>query len=535
MTEWEPPIAFEDFDLAIFPLEALPGWFRKWVAAEAVRTQTPPDLAAWMGLAAIATSMAKKVVVVIKAEWTQPVNIYVVVVLPPATRKSPVFETAVEPLERFMQEEARRMAPEIEDASTLKRIAAKRLKRAEDKAAKVPDEKCDDLEETAKNLAREYAAIVVPESVRLLADDVTPERLVALLAAHGGRIAILSDEGTVFDLMAGRYSKDNSPNFDVYLKGWDGGALRVDRVSRAPEYVRKPSITIGMTVQPAVMHGLVQKAGFRGKGLPARFFYSIPRSTVGHRQTNPPQMPPDVRASYQRAIAALLALQPGTDEHGESRPHEIIFTADARVVLDRFQTELEPELRDTGGLGAISDWGGKLVGGIARLAGLLHITQFADRKAPWEVPVEAQTVADAIKIGRYLIPHAKAAFAQMGADPQIELAKQILRWVRDKRKESFTARDAYQAMGGRVKLMEEMAGPLGVLLEHRYIRRVPPPDEPRGPGRPPSPDYEVNPEWLLQNPQNPQNPTPGGNSEDIGDIEDGDPSEIELAGEEGFV
>ena len=66
---------------------------------------------------------------------------------------------------------------------------------------------------------------------RLLASgDVTPEKLVGLLAEQGGRIALMSPEGEAFGLMAGLYG--NAPNFEVFLKAHSGDTIRVDRVGR---------------------------------------------------------------------------------------------------------------------------------------------------------------------------------------------------------------------------------------------------------------------------------------------------------------
>ena len=45
------------------------------------------------------------------------------------------------------------------------------------------------------------------------------EKLGMMLAEQGGRIASMSPEGGVFDLMAGLYSKSGIPQFGVYLMG----------------------------------------------------------------------------------------------------------------------------------------------------------------------------------------------------------------------------------------------------------------------------------------------------------------------------
>ncbi len=529
MIGWQAPIPFNEFDLPPFPTDALPGWLREWVEALSTDTQTPTDLAAMLSLAVVATTSAKKFKVVITPSWNVPVNGYFVVALPPGNRKSAVYTAASRPLERYMSEEGKRLRPEILSATTRQKIAANRLKNAETKASKASDEHRQDLEKKAEDLAKELAEIEVPVVPRLIADDVTSEKLEMLLATHGGRMAILSEEGGIFDLMAGRYARDGSPNFEVYLKGWDGGEIRVDRVSRRDEHVSEPALTLGLTVQPAVLQGLTSKPGFRGRGLLARFFYGMPRSWVGHRATNPPSLPEHIRAAYERNIIALLQLLPEKDHHGKPRAHDLCLAHDARAALDRFREELEPRLRAFADLELYADWATKLAGGIARLAGLLHVAQYAEKGQSWEVPVAVGTLEDAIRIGQYLIPHAKAAFAEMGADPEVELAKYILRWLERNGKQSFSKREAFNALRGRFERVDAMIIPLELLVAHNYIRLAQQSLR-HGAGRKPSPEFEVNPLWLPQNSHFTQNPGTQGNSAECADSAYPVPDPLERSG-----
>ena len=141
---------------------------------------------------------------------------------------------------------------------------------------------------------------------RWLVDDATPEALAGLLATYG-RIALLSPEGDVFDQMAGRYNQAAGPNLGVYLKGHAGDLLKVDRRGRPPEYVQRPCLTIGLTVQPEVLQGLAGRPGFGGRGLLARFLYSLPASLVGRRQPGAPPVPQAMADRYTLELQALAA------------------------------------------------------------------------------------------------------------------------------------------------------------------------------------------------------------------------------------
>jgi hypothetical protein len=68
---------------------------------------------------------------------------------------------------------------------------------------------------------------------RVWTEDVTPEKLGTLMAENRQCMAVLSAEGGIFGIMAGRYSK-GAPNIDIFLKGHAGEPVRVDRGSREP-------------------------------------------------------------------------------------------------------------------------------------------------------------------------------------------------------------------------------------------------------------------------------------------------------------
>lgn len=490
---WDQPVQFRQFDLPTFPTDVLPDWLRKFVEAEAVATQTPTDLAAMLSLSVLGACCAKKAVISVKPGYEEPTNIYTATALPPGNRKSAVFSDMLVPIEDHEKEETERICPEIATIQTRYKILESRLRQKQEAAAKADTlEKRTQFESEAVDLSRELAEMNVPAAPRFIADNVTPERLSTLLRDHGGRMAIMSPEGEVFELMAGRYSPNGAPNFDVFLKGHSGDTLRVDRMGRPPEFVPNPALTIGLTVQPDVIRGLNQKPGFRGRGLLGRFLYSMPESLLGRRNPNAPEVPSSVRALYRQNILALLELPFATDEDGKPTAHRLRLSPTAQTARLRFAAEVEPKLAPLGELGGITDWAGKVVGAVVRIAGLLHMAQHASAPAPWATPISSETMERAIQVGHYLIPHARAAFAEMGADPALNDAVHILSWIKRKELSTVTKREIFEGTKGRFKKVNELENPLRLLIEHGYIRE-PAPGERQGPGRSPSPTFEVNP------------------------------------------
>jgi len=170
--------------------------------------------------------------------------------------------------------------------------------------------------------------------------------------------------------------------------------------------------------------------------------------------------------------------------------------ADAAAAVLAFEAEVEPRLHPhSGDLAHIADWASKLVGAVARVGGLLHLA--ARLRDGWALPVNEATITDAIAIGRYLTDHALATFDLMGGvDPTLDDARYLLAWIERNRVKSFTRRELFTALPrGRFAKVDALDPPLVLLVDHGYIRPLPLPERPAGPGRPPSPAFEVNPLW----------------------------------------
>jgi replicative DNA helicase len=502
---WQPPIPLgAAAGVPAFPVEVLPGWLGDCVAAVATATQTPPDLAGVLSLAALATVAAGAVEVQPRPGWQEPLCLFVAVGMDAGARKSSVFTAMTRPLADFERQQATTALPAITETATLRRIAEQAAAHAEAAASKAPLERAEEAQAEAVARAAEAANLVVPPLPRWLADDATPEALAGLLATYG-RIALLSPEGDVFDQMAGRYNQSTGPNLGVYLKGHAGDLLKVDRRGRPPEYVERPCLTIGLAVQPEILRGLADRPGFRGRGLLARFLYSLPASLVGRRQAGAPPVPPAVADRYAvelQALAASLTIPPGQD------PTVLTLDPAAGELLLAFERELEPRLAaGSGDLANLAGWAAKLAGATCRLAGLLHLASHL--RHGWAQPIAAETFAGAVRLAGYLVEHARAAFDLMGADPRLDDARRLLDWSSRTKQVQFSRRDAHQAARGRFRKATDLEPALRLLEEHGWLRRVD--ADPAGPkgGRPPPPQFLVHPFPPATKPSEPTEPVRG--------------------------
>jgi hypothetical protein len=485
---WDQPISFRKAEVPDFPVHVLPVWLRDYVAALAEMTQTPLALAGGAALGVCAVAIARKFRVLIRPGWEEPTNLFIVVVLLPAERKSAVLTRVVRPLIQWECDQRERVADAMRDAEAKRTIHEARFKEATKKAAKARPEKREEAERAALECKRELEELVVPVPPRLFGDDITTEKLVSVIQQHGGRFAVISTEGGIFEILAGRYHGDKGPVLDVFLKGHAGDPIRVDRVNRAEERIDQPTLTVILTIQPDVLKALADKPGFRGRGLLARFLYAIPKSCLGTREQGAPPIPPEIEQLFARSVRRLI------DQAGrpDGQPWMLALSDEAEYEIRCFETDLEPRLHRSAELGSISDWAGKLAGGVARLAAILHMAEYAQHPQPSTIPISVETMRAAIVLGRFYLEHAVAAFASMRTDSEVEDAVYLWDWIRRSGANEFSMRDAYQGTRGRFQRVKDLRPCLDLLVDHNYIRERQTAVTGRA-GRPRGAQYDVNP------------------------------------------
>ncbi len=476
---WGEIDSLDERQLPEFPVDALPNVLRQWVLEESCATQTPLDLAALLSLAVCSASIARRVDCQPRQGWREPVNLYAAVLLDPANRKSAVLSDAIKPLEELESELVEQSKVEVARAFSERRQLELALKNAEKKASQGDSQ----ARHEAGEIAEQLATTPTPTQPCLIVDDATEEVLGKIIAEQGGRIASLSAEGGVFDLMAGKYAKNGGTNFNCYLKFHAGENPRSDRLSRESVRVDRPALTCGFAIQPHVIKGLADNPAFRGRGLLARFLYAAPRSWIGHREIDPPAMSDSTRTAYHNLIR---------DMAGFAGEITLEFTPGAQSLLKAWESEIEGMLADGGELERMRDWGGKLAGATIRLAAILHCVKQGGPVGQ----INETTLATAIQIARYLVPHAEVTLGMMSAqdDPTGDDARYLLRWIHRHAKCEFKKSEAQQHGKHRFPRADDIDEALVELVRRNYLRQLP--SEPPRPGRPSSPSFLVNPAIL---------------------------------------
>ncbi len=491
--ELPEPLPLDGRSLPLFPIIAFSSApaLRNYVIALAEETQTPADLAGMLALGGLSAATRGRITIKAKEGWSETSNLYIIASQPPGSRKSAVVAAVAKPLNDAERDMASSTALERSRVKSHRAALEARLSELGKRAAKCDSEDSrNDVIGKMTDVQQQLDALPPASPPRLLCEDVTPEKLGSLLCETGGSMAIISDEGTIASVALGRYS-DGSPNFEILLKAHDGSPIRIDRRNRT-ETIERPTLTLALCVQDAVMQEMARKKVTRGKGLLARFLFICPKTLLGSRKADPEPMPRFVAEAFAQLIRRVLtASEPDTRT-------ELQLSKEAQALLIRFSSALEPRLGPDGDLRDIADWAGKLAGaGVVRIAGLLHLAEGG--AAPGVISRE--TLDRAILIAEYLIPHAQAAFNVMFAPPELEDARHVLKWIKRKGLREFRACDAWQTnkSTSRFQVMKSLRDALACLEDHGHIIHRPSLKRSSRGGRPASKHYIVNPKLFPGN------------------------------------
>jgi replicative DNA helicase len=500
-----------------FPVDVLPPLLADQVREVARVTQTPPDLAGTSGLVVTSASVSRRVDVAIglpdNPTHLEPLNLFGACVSASGTRKGPAQRAMSRPLRTVERELWSEQKATIEDARRARKLAEKRLERLMDQAARA-----DDAEDRHRlsDEARGIELPLVPPVPKLIVGDRTSERLEVDLAEQGGALLLEDEEaGTLFANAMGRYTQDGTPQLDVYLKGYDRGAIDTGRIGRDAVHVETAELSINVTPQPIILERLRDRPELHDRGFLPRILFAVPPSLIGSRDYDASVAPTaPTRTAYDAMIRRLCALPKHPD--GEELPH-LQITGPALAVWKAYHDRVEHEMRDSGRLAPIREWASKQPGRVARFAGILHLIGTVGGGAVLQPRIQATTVEAACRLGEYFEAHALVAYDLMRALPEIERARRVVVWLRERAAEgvltgSVSERDIARGVDvGHSPLfatMDDVRPCVRLLVDYGYLRPQPPPERKPPGGRPASATYDVHPEVRLPvNPRhNRQNP-----------------------------
>jgi hypothetical protein len=446
-----------------YPIHTLPDWAQDHAQHVADQIQTPVDLTAMLIIGSLSAACTGRAKVKVSANWTEPVNLYLVTAMDSGAGKSAAEKLTCQWLRDWQRDRMDAVMDDWKLAVRMFKVAEKRADKVQ-QSVEVGSQSMDDLIEALREV--DEAAAKIPMMPRILADDATPEAVATLLAAHGERLAIMSTEADLFDMVL-KGKQGTRVNFNVYLKAWSGDSLIRDRKGGSetgPEMtnLHHPLMTVACTVQPSVLARLSHDEEMANRGFSARFMMSMPEGRVGHRDQHKRFTETRIPTTdiYTKTATALA------DEWANWEHTELTVTDSARDELRLFLVEMEPQIGKGGRYEHLAEWSSKLYGSMARYAALLHL---AEGHSP-ATPISHHTATRAVELAHYWWATADIILS-MG-DETTEQARAILGWIDRNNIAEFKVRDVMRGVQraslGLDKAVDYIA-PLEQLVEMGWL------------------------------------------------------------------
>jgi phage/plasmid primase-like uncharacterized protein len=381
--ELEPLVISGRIHPGRFDVNLLPKVLKDYVADEAERMGADPGMLAMFALSAVATVLDHRLKIQVKKYdpgWTQAPRLWIAVVAPPSTKKSPALQVAFKPVRGIEAEEARKYQKALKEWQE----ATAEMKKGE---------------------------IRTPEPVhkRLTVSDATVEKIGDILGKLEPRgITSIHDElsGWLAGMDAYR-GKGIQKDRAAWLTAYTGGSWSIDRINRGSVFVENWSISVVGGIQPEVLFTLMKSYDHDGM-LPRFLLYYAESASIGEDRA------PDYEAkqNYTDLLKHLYGIQPG---------NSVIISEAGHTIREKFFIELKKaaELNENRFLQAAYD---KADGIWARLVLVFHCIEAAEKHIhPETFEASAETAERAVNIMRLLMRHAIKFYSDI--DPDGDLAQ----------------------------------------------------------------------------------------------------------------
>lgn len=490
---WPVPVPLDARpDLPDFPLgEAWSGAVAsigEFAQAVAASYQVPVDLVVCAIQSICAACLMQRVRLAVADEWDEQVPAWTLILLPSGTRKSPVLARLLRPIKTWEASETERTRPDLAKWKARSDLREQKIRELRSTAAKAKDPvKVATLTQTLENLAAEAAADRPPPRADFIATEATSEGLGKMLSSNGERVLLCAAEADALDVLLGRYG--DAPNLGVCLAGYSGEPYHAQRKMAGNTELDRPLVTIALVVQPSAARELLNDDQAKGRGFLARFLYSVPFDSVGHRSIDSQPISRALSDVYGRAVTRMLSWRSFTPT--EPLPVATL-SAEAAAELRAFRAAHEPRMARDGDLCEMREWASKEVGNICRIALVLESLAAARDQA--DVPprlISASIMRQALALAPYFEAHARAAEGTLGMSRDAAMAHRLMKWIRRERRTQLDLAEAVRGLRPHVQRVQQLLGAAGLLTDLGWLRQVE--VSKRGPGRRAAPAFEVNP------------------------------------------
>lgn len=468
-----PPMPRPHTGAGPFPVHALPKVLRDFAVAVADSMAVPVELVAPMQIAVLAAGCGPCNIYVTDGWEAEPGAVWIMIVSPPSTRKTPVLKVVKAPMEeavRIINDALGEQRAELQmEADALAEAADEAELDAKDAMKKAAKELADDpaavaraasataaaesngtwVPPTAQGLASELAAkaaklkkmaedaqAAVPPVVEPVFTDATPEAMMELLARQRGRGFLVHPEASEI-LTAATRADTKGMETAKFNSAYDEEYISTHRITRAVTEVDRPSMCSLLIVQP---DPVAEAYAPRQNGVKSRIttngwsdrqgFVLVPESEPDTLRRDR-SIDPAARAAYTEAVSRewiRTYMLSATDREAWANLRFRLTPEAFEVIADHY--DLVERIKRQPGTRAES-WG-KVIGRAVRIARCFAQLDVAVLDGKQVYPIEAHHMQAGWEIAQWMMRSFDAATNAPETVTITELVEQAAAYVLEK-------------------------------------------------------------------------------------------------------
>ena len=283
-------------------------------------------------------------------------------------------------------------------------------------------------------------------------------------------MGIFSGEGGQF-LGGHAMSADNRLKTAAAMSGlWDGEPIRRVRQGDGSMILPGRRVSMHLMLQPGVSANLLSDRALADQGLLSRCLLVAPNSTAGTRYWQEPSADGGMALKrFGARILSILEEKPPMVEGKENEldPRVLPLSSEARETWICYADHVESELGPDGGRRSIAGLANKLPEHAARLAAVLALVE--DLTC---AEVSGDHMTRGVSLAEHYTSEALRLFEASRIDHDLELARQLLDWLRAWKEDLVSLPDMYQRGLNAVADARTARKLAGILEDHGWLVAV---------------------------------------------------------------
>lgn len=424
---------------AAFPTHVLPAGLQDLVLSASSAIPCPVDYPAATALAVAAGAIGASYDLQVKRGFLVPASLWVCVVAPPGSGKSPGVHPIVKPV---FDEQASRKG-----------------------STKGP----------------------------AFVSDITVEKLASFLTDFPRGLLMYWDEMAGWLTSFNQYKGGGKGNDRAhYLSIWDGRALKVDRkgADSPPVFVPRPRLSIAGGIQPEVLDELREGPS---DGLFDRMLFAYP-ADPGLAVETFAEVDESAANTWSTVLRTLYASEMHAEGTEGARPKIIPLVESGKPIWQDWTRLLAERASSTDAPPYLRTIAAKIQGYAARLALIVHLLRETYGEIKQGLGLGEDDMLRGVELANYFLAHAERVRRAAGRDTRLVRTRLLLRWLQGKSELlTVTRSDAWASLRKNAAFTapEDLDEPLRLLAIHRCLKWQ------AGPGGQ-SGRYAVNPAIHLE-------------------------------------